>query len=258
METILHTYGLDNYVKNIYFFEEKVTDSHTVLPFYADGCPGIIYQTGGLNAIRLPDKKTLSTLFVYGQTIHPIELSFVGAYQMLVFQLYPFAARTFFGIHPKTLNDDCYDLAATGPAVVELLAALKASGNSDDYPVLMATFLAARLKTTSTSPQEQIRLALHLLLESGGQLSVSELCYKLHLTERTVQRLFEDQIGISPKQFAQIVQFDLSFQQVIASPAPRLTDIVFENGYADQSHFIRRFRKYTGHIPSRLMRKTDN
>jgi len=34
-----------------------------------------------------------------------------------------------------------------------------------------------------------------------------------------------------------------------------LSDVVYEHGYADQSHFIRDFKKYTHTKPSRFRKK---
>jgi AraC-like DNA-binding protein len=81
---------------------------------------------------------------------------------------------------------------------------------------------------------------------------VKKLTEQLHLTERTLQRRFVEHIGVSPKQFAKIIQFQASLSSLSDKTVSKLTEVVYESGYADQSHFIRSFKKYTGRKPSQL------
>lgn len=96
-----------------------------------------------------------------------------------------------------------------------------------------------------------------MIIKSAGKVSVKELTQKLNITERTLQRNFIEHVGVPPKKFAKIIQFYFSFNQVTADSWSRLTDIVYENGFADQSHFIRDFKKYTGQKPKALKVKKE-
>jgi len=72
---------------------------------------------------------------------------------------------------------------------------------------------------------------------------------ELFVTERTFQRMFEKNVGIPPNQYRRICQFNTAFRQLQLRKFNKLTDIAFENGYADQSHYIRSFREFTGITP---------
>ena len=85
-------------------------DSHTNIPLYADGYPGIMFQQSANGFYLLPENKKLSELFLYGQTLKPVSLDVKGPYQFVVFQLFPFASKYLLDIEPKKLNDKCYDL----------------------------------------------------------------------------------------------------------------------------------------------------
>ena len=76
----------------------------------------------------------------------------------------------------------------------------------------------------------------------------------MHITERTFERQFVAQVGVTPKQFAKIIQFQFSLNQLSEEDCSRLTDVVFDNGFADQSHFIRTFKKFTGKTPIEFQR----
>ena len=57
------------YVKTIFIYESQDTEKNTILPFYADGYPGIIFQQSTNGVVLRPRNKLLSEFFLYGQTI---------------------------------------------------------------------------------------------------------------------------------------------------------------------------------------------
>ncbi len=109
VEYILHD-DLEPFVNCILSKKSYVEDSHTNIPLYADGYPGIMFQQSVNGFFLLPERKPLSELFLYGQTLEPVSLDVKGPYEFIVFQLYPFASKYLLGVDPKKLNDDCYDL----------------------------------------------------------------------------------------------------------------------------------------------------
>ena len=67
-------------------------------------------------------------------------------------------------------------------------------------------------------------------------------------------RLFRQEVGISPKKFAKIIQFQASLEQLSKEEYFKLSQIAYDKGFADQSHFIRIFRQYTGNTPSAFVK----
>ena len=57
---------------------------------------------------------------------------------------------------------------------------------------------------------------------------------------------------LAPKHFSKIIQFQVSLNQLQANDYSKLSDIVYDNGFADQSHFIRVIKAYTGKTPKHL------
>ncbi len=98
------------FVKNIIVLEETQTVQKTVLPFFADGYPGLMFQETEHGLLVSPHNKQMPLIFLYGQTIKPIELIIKGKYKLIVFQLYPFVLTSFFNVTAKDINDGCYDL----------------------------------------------------------------------------------------------------------------------------------------------------
>ena len=255
---LIDDYGLAFHVKDILIFEEKAEDKTHIIPFFADGYPGIMFQQTEKGVFLKPQNKFLSEIFLYGLTIIPIELVVDGAYRFIIFQLHPVAARAILGIDPKELNDDCYDLnLLSSVATKEYLSEINNTNDIRDQSEIIARLISQLILNKVYFPHATIMDAIEMIIKSSGKATVKELTEKLNITERTLQRNFVEHVGVPPKKFAKIIQFYSSFNQVTADSWSRLTDIVYENGFADQSHFIRDFKKYTGQKPKELKVKKE-
>jgi AraC-like DNA-binding protein len=69
------------------------------------------------------------------------------------------------------------------------------------------------------------------------------------ISARYMQQLFLQYTGLTPKLYSQINRFQHSLK-LVTSRNTSLTDIAYECGYADQSHFIKEFKAFTGTTPS--------
>lgn len=245
--------ALSLFVKSILVFENTDASKKTVLPFYADGYPGLLYHRTPNGMHVLPQGKKMPELFLYGQTIHPIELQIEGNYRFIVFQLYPFVLKSFFGLSPIDLNDDCFDLSKPKHLNGEqLLQQLEQSENVNDWQNQLTAFLTALAEKGKEKNDPRIQQAIGLIIEQEGRGSIKAVRDALNITERTFERLFLSQTGVSPKQFSRIIQFQHSLDDITKNEYALLTDIVYKNGYADQSHFIRVFKSFTGKTPTQF------
>lgn len=231
----------------------EVTDpsAHLNIPLYADGYPGIMFQQASNGFYLQPRGKKLSELFLYGQTLDPVSLEAKGAFRFVVVQLYPFASKYLLGIDPKVLNDDCYDLLQVRDINAQgILEQLKATQSVPEQIALISDLMRQLIKAQKADPDDRIQLAIDRIIKERGQVTIKSLLQDLPLSERSFERNFQAQVGLSPKQFARIVQFQRSLHQLNESSYNRLVEIGLDSGFADQSHFIRTFKKYTGQTPS--------
>lgn len=225
--------------------------SHTNIPLYADGYPGIMFQQTDNGLYLLPSNKELSALFLYGQTLNPVSLDVNGAYQFIVFQLYPFASKYLLDVDPKKLNDDCYDLfnldnIDAGSYNTRLM---NVSVLEEQIEILSELILNL-IDVHTTRQKDNVQHALTIILNYKGQIKIKKLLSLINTTERTLERNFKSQVGLTPKQFARIIQFQYSLSELTSSKIKTLTDVSFDSGFSDQSHFIRAFKKYTSQTPS--------
>lgn len=100
-----------------------------------------------------------------------------------------------------------------------------------------------------TDVDTTISFATTAIQKSNGLTSLKNLENELRISERTFQRLFKSNVGVPPKVFSRICQFQSAFQQLSNQENPNLCDIAYDNGFADQSHLNRSFKEFTNGTP---------
>lgn len=251
--TIAPDDSISLFVKNIILLENPDKNSSHTLPFYADGYPGILFQETENGLLVLPQNKIMPDFFLFGQTIHPIQLKINGSYKLLVFQLYPFVIESFFGINPGILNDDCYDLLKLKMPGFDLAARISQLKALTDFSVRInniSEFLHSVFQFNKEKLDYQIQQAILQIIAAKGLQSIKTIRDTLSISERTFERRFLARVGVTPKQFSQIIRFQNSLSDLKSSDFNTLSDVVYKNGFADQSHFIRVFKAFTGSTPS--------
>ncbi len=248
--------SLDPFVKDIYLLESDEANTGQRFPFYADGFPGIIYSKSTNPFYLQPRNKKLSDFYLYGQTIEPISLNTKGAFHLVGMRLYPFTVRILLGIDSKVLNDDCFDLMLVDGVDTQLtLDKLRRTDDSSNIVDILANYFHELVENVSINTDWRIQLAINLILNSNGVISIKEIRDELYVSERTLERHFLKEIGVTAKQFAKIIQFSSSLKQMTETDYYNLTEIGYDNGFADQSHFIREFKRYAGKTPREFQKQ---
>jgi AraC-like DNA-binding protein len=197
--------------------------------------------------------KKLSNFFLYGQTVKPIELNMTGGFRIVIFYLYSHVAKVLFKLNSNEITDTCLDLTLLDKfGLKELIAKLEDSNDSRTQVDLINSFLITHIYGNDLRIDRGLDLAVRKLVESKNLDPLKDIRQQLNISERTFERKFADHVGIAPKLFARICQFHASLQQLQGQQFNKLTDIAIDNGYSDQSHFIRSFKEFTGLTPSRF------
>lgn len=87
------------------------------------------------------------------------------------------------------------------------------------------------------------------IAENQSRYSVRQMAEKVGYSERYIEQLFKDYVGLSPKYYLNILRFHKSLEYLHCNSTSH-ADISYACGYSDQSHFIREFKKYTGVTPT--------
>ncbi len=92
--------------------------------------------------------------------------------------------------------------------------------------------------------------ALYLILKNSGNIKVDS-DIDTGLSSRQLRRLFEYYVGDTPKSFARVVRFQHVLKSRSAIKNVKGNTIHFDEGYYDQGHFIKDFKRYYGLTPGK-------
>ena len=104
----------------------------------------------------------------------------------------------------------------------------------------------------------RVERALELLGRHDGgddSMRVAGAARELRLSQRQLERLFLERVGVSPKRYARLCRFERAVH--LARGPGTLAEVASAAGYADQAHFIRDFRRLAGATPRRFLQATD-
>lgn len=117
-----------------------------------------------------------------------------------------------------------------------------------NYPLITDRIVKAEqylLKKLNLNRQnDNIMNAVYKLLKSKGTASISKLAEYTTVSQRQLERLFLEYIGISPKNLSRLIRYQYLWQDILNSSNINVQDAVFKYGYTDQSHLLNDFKKH--------------
>ena len=104
------------------------------------------------------------------------------------------------------------------------------------------------------SKYEVYKEALRIIYQEKGCISVKELCKKLRINERYLQREFRLKIGVPPLKYLKIMRFNNIFTELsLSEENHNIESLSMLFMYYDVSHFNKDHKKYFGIAPSKLL-----
>ena len=241
---------ISEYVERILVIDNYYINTPFALPLFANGTPTLLFLTtkAAING------NATNYLTLFGQTVLPEMLTIKQNFTLIAYFLKPFALFSLYGISAKELTDFPIDLDMLQQTQGnELKERLLNAGTTTSMTQLLDDYIF-NLITRSKAEIQLIQFATSIIANNPSKESLLNVQKELCMTERTFERLFDKRIGVTPSLFRRICQFNGAFQQLNTQRGGKLSDIAFEHGYADQSHFIRAFKEFTNITPKEYLR----
>lgn len=87
---------------------------------------------------------------------------------------------------------------------------------------------------------------VNYIYQSQGLLSVNDILDTFSISKRTLERLFNKEVGASPHRFICLVRFNYIIRKIQSEEFTDLLELIDEYNYYDKSHFEKDFKKFMG------------
>jgi AraC-like DNA-binding protein len=202
----------------------------------ADGCTEIVFSTNG----AFKEYYNYSGYLLPQHTNHRT-LTMGKCLGLFGIRLYPYALEPLLRVASTELVNNVHSL---NPLIhQDLIDQISEAADTKERVEKASQYLTRKLMMYKTSSIENV---IHRLIETEGQASITELQNITGLSERQFERKFKSVIGFTPKHYSRIIRFQHTKKKFIARPRTTFADLAYQSNYADQSHFIREFKEFSG------------
>lgn len=234
--------------------ETEMSAVHSCVP--TGMCELIIHLTPQKHYVKWRGGWTIfPDAFLVGVQTEHVHWKMPGGTTLLGITIKPEVFKALFNRSVGDLADDYAEVNDFfGPALNGFIQWLKADPAPETAAQKTSEFFRNRVNAVELAQvHNYLPEAMQYIRFSTGAQSVDEVCDKVFVGKRQLQRAFLDCIGVSPKKYGRVVRFNSAYNFVQQYPKATWTDITYQFGYADQSHFIRDFKQFAGENPTAFM-----
>lgn len=250
-QEILPIPALQPYIRYFWVLESRdESQDYKQFKTLPDGIPALIYQETA-NLFRNEQQQYTPQLYVYGTFSTYTNQLIKGPFRVIGAYLEPTALKAIFKVDASDLANQMIELDDL--VVTPLFDQLQHSKTIEEIIGLLSQFVWQQIQEAHC---ENKKATLASILLQRGQ-TLAEIQHSMNVSERTLERLVKQHIGISPKLFSRIMRFQTSLKALKTSGFENLTSLAHTQEYCDQSHFIREFKGFTGSNPTQFLRHSE-
>ncbi|QEM06792.1 AraC family transcriptional regulator [Mucilaginibacter rubeus] len=220
---------------------------------FSDGNPGMVFHLKA-PLLQYNQQHTVASKqpgsFVYGQITNYNDIVSVGELAMLIVVLQPNTLLSLLGVAACELNNNTVPLKDLfGQETFDLEDQIANAANLPAATVITEQFLLNKMASKRKRADITDR-AINIIHANKGIINVKNLLDVMPVTERQLERKFDEEVGISPKKYIDVVKFQNYLKQLQKlSSIKELSSLSYACGYYDQAHLNNFFRKHTGLTP---------
>jgi AraC-like DNA-binding protein len=219
-----------------------------------DGNPELVVHYGHpFSDYDETEKKQLQPrVFMMGQMTRPLALdSSHGAPGIMGVRFHPAGSRAMVGAAMDEFTDQRLDVADLAPREARTLHDEIASApGAAARAAVMQRFVRDFVDANARFQDPMVMHWTRQLQSANGRLSIARLADEADMSVRQLERRFRLQVGIPPRQYANVVRFRAVFDMLTGDSKPDWIGLALDAGYFDQSHMIRDFKRFLGCSPT--------
>jgi AraC-like DNA-binding protein len=226
--------------------DRRLPNGKTHLLFNLGDAPTLFSRDASKEARRFP------TCWISGQHESYIETGSGGETVLLGAQFHAHGAYRLLRIAQHELSEDVIELEAVlGDGVLGLRQRFLDAASPESCFALLETWLLGLLENGSRI-HPAVMATGAAVRANPGDVRIAALSRDIGVSKEHLIRRFREQIGITPKAYANILRFGHALN-IARRAKMRWGEIAQNCGYYDQAHLVRDFQRYAGRTPASLL-----
>lgn len=238
-------------VRHYWFIEETVNDNeHATFRLMAEGFPNLAFQYD--SAFQNADNgEYFPSVILHGHTslLHTVKNT--KGFGVCGIAFYPYAFSYLFSLPPTVIANKIIDAKdILGSGISEIEDRLTYAGSAARRADIFSTWLSKKTAAKEKRSDKIIEYAVKEVIKRQGTIQIENIAAYLCISRRHLERKFLNQMGLRPKLYARI----LRFESTLLHPCRSIADVAYSFGYADQAHFTREFKSFSGICPKQYFK----
>ena len=237
-------HALDHLVRFLWTLDSDTTGD---LPhrLTAETCPNIVLIHRG--AFTEADGSPTPSMHLAGALTRPADMIGHGPFSIVGAYLWPWAVGPLFGRTPAACMDRFIPVEHLTQADPKDLMH-RCAATPGERTAALGAWLEGIPQQHGEDDLTMDHIVRRILLETEHR-PITEHMDASGMARRPFERRFKARTGFSPALFQRIVRFQRCYRMLERGEVANLTELAMVRGYADQSHFIRDFKRFSGLNP---------
>lgn len=235
---------LQPYIRWYWRIQANLANTNTE-NLYPEGGSGFVFNFGDP---LLGSSRTIKTAVFQGIETTSQSLTFKGVLSSIGVRFQPGGYRAFMDIPPATIQSMTVPADAIHLDYANLFQRLGDLPNWHDQITHLNQFFLDRFLPL---PYQRLTVAFQTKFQNQAfACGIGDLARELGISERQLQRIFKQHVGLRPKQLLQFIRINKMRHVLKWQPKQTLTRIGQDLGFYDSAHFIKSFKQIVGMTPS--------
>ncbi len=252
---------LSDYIEAVFYYhvympyhsiERVVPTGHVYILFELDG---MLRKT--FDNTTLKPTGEFSKVWISGLHKDYLSISSHAKSEMLVIQFKPFGAFPFLNFPLAQINDRVVAIEQVlGRDLLQVHQSMLGKDSPGEKLDLAEKWLHHSFCAEKAPPQSLVEMVTKLSFQPVA--AYQQVIKDYPNTQKHLIAQFKKYVGLTPKRYHRILRFNDILQQINKKETITWTQITYQSGFSDQSHFIKEFKHFCGFNPQQFIEQDFN
>ena len=105
---------------------------------------------------------------------------------------------------------------------------------------------------------ERFQKIFRALKHSENSPQITDFCRQNNIGIRNLERMYNKYVGVPANTYSTLNRFHTSLNRLLYKDFSKLSDLAYDNGYFDQMHFIKEFKRFSGNTPKSFVSQNNS